>query len=111
MAVTTSDRRDVLRRQRSETSEVAVDYPARLPSVTGDVTVDAVKAMIDKVSGASVSETERLIGELSRVRDMLCSEAERVQREVAGYASTSQSAMSSMKSIADSLAHWKSKSS
>jgi hypothetical protein len=42
---------------------------------------------------------------------MLRSEAERVQREVAGYASTSQAATTSMKTIADSLAHWKSKTS
>ena len=111
MAITTSDRRDLLRRQRSESSEVAVDYPARLPPTTGDVAVNTIKAMIDQVSGASVSEIERLIAELSRVRDMLQSEAERVQREVAGYASTSHAATTSMKTIADSLAHWKSKTS
>ena len=39
---------------------------------------------------------------------MLRSEGERVQREIAGYASLSQAAMTSMKIIADSLAQWKS---
>ena len=39
---------------------------------------------------------------------MLRSEGERVQREIAGYASLSQAAMTSMKIIADSMAQWKS---
>jgi ubiquinone biosynthesis protein UbiJ len=107
MAVSTSDRRDVFRRQRSETSEVAVDYPARLPPTTGDVAADSVKAMIDQISGASVTEIERLVAELSSVRDMLHNEAERVQRQVADHASASQAAMTAMKVIADSLADWK----
>jgi hypothetical protein len=49
-----------------------------------------------------------VIAELTRVRDMLRSEGERVQREVAGYASLSQAAMTSMKIIADSVVQWKS---
>ena len=48
-----------------------------------------------------------MIGELTRVRDMLRSEGERVQREISGYASLSQNAMTSMKIIADSLAQWR----
>jgi hypothetical protein len=111
MAVSTSDRRDVFRRQRSETSEVAVGSPARLPPTTGDVAVDTVKAMIGQISRASVIEVERLIAELSSVRDMLDNEAKRVQREVAHHASTSQEAMTSMKVIADSVADWKSRTS
>jgi hypothetical protein len=109
MAVSISDRRDVFRRQRSETSEIAVDYPARLPPTTG--AVDSVKVMIDQISGASVTEIERLVAELSSVRDMLHNEAERVQRQVADHASASQAAMTSMKVIADSLADWKSRNS
>jgi hypothetical protein len=37
---------------------------------------------------------------------MLRSEGERVQREISGYASLSQAAMTSMKIIADSMAQW-----
>jgi hypothetical protein len=48
--------------------------------------------------------------ELSAVRDMLRNEGERVQREVSGYASLSQTAMTSMKIIGDSLVQWKSQS-
>jgi uncharacterized sporulation protein YeaH/YhbH (DUF444 family) len=85
-------RRDlsVLRRPRPERSEAA----------------DNVNSLIQRVSGASVIEIERVIAELTSVRDMLRSEGERVQREITGYASLSQAAMTSMKIIADSLAQW-----
>ena len=73
-----------------------------------DAAVDNISSAIERVSGASVVEIERVIAELSMVRDMLRSEGERVQREIAGYASLSQAAMTSMKIIADSLAQWKS---
>jgi hypothetical protein len=68
---------------------------------------DNINSLIQRVSGASLSEVERVIAELTSVRDMLRSEGERVQREIAGYASLSQAAMSSMKIIGDSLTQWK----
>ena len=88
-------RRDVsvFRRRQQETSEAAVD---------------SINSVIDRVSGASVVEIERVISELSTVRDMLRSEGERVQREISGYASLSQAAMTSMKIIGDSVVQWKS---
>jgi hypothetical protein len=60
------------------------------------------------VSGASVVEIERVMTELATVRDMLRSEGERVQREISGYASLSQAALTSMKIIGDSVVQWKS---
>jgi hypothetical protein len=75
-----------------------------------DAAVDNANSIIDRVAGASVSEIERVMAELSGVRDMLRSEGERVQREIAGYASLSQAAMTSMKIIADSLVNWKNQS-
>ena len=64
--------------------------------------------MIERVSSASVGEIERVMAELANVRDMLRGEGERVQREISGYASLSQTAMTSMKIIGDSLVQWKS---
>jgi hypothetical protein len=85
-------RRDlsVFRRPRQERGEAA----------------DNINSLIQRVSGASVIEIERVIAELTSVRDMLRNEGERVQREISGYASLSQAAMTSMKIIADSLAQW-----
>jgi hypothetical protein len=68
----------------------------------------AVNSVIERVAGASVTEIERVMAELTHVRDMLRNEGERVQREISGYASLSQAAMTSMKIIGDSLVQWKS---
>ena len=75
-----------------------------------DAVVENANSIIDRVSGASVTEIERVMAELATVRDMLRTEGERVQREIAGYASLSQAAMTSMKIIADSLVNWKNQS-
>lgn len=75
---------------------------------SGDTAVENVNSVIERVSGASIAEVERVMAELSTVRDMLRSEGERVQREISGYASLSQAAMTSMKIIGDSLSQWKS---
>jgi hypothetical protein len=74
----------------------------------GNESAENINSVIERVAGASVTEIDRVIGELTRVRDMLRSEGERVQREVAGYATLSQAAMTSMKIIADSVTQWKS---
>jgi hypothetical protein len=76
----------------------------------GDATVDSIGSVIERVSSASVGEIERVMAELANVRDMLRGEGERVQRELSGYASLSQTAMTSMKIIGDSLVQWKSQS-
>jgi hypothetical protein len=75
---------------------------------SGEAAVDTVNSVIERVAGASVTEIERVMAELTQVRDMLRNEGERVQREISGYASLSQAAMTSMKIIGDSLVQWKS---
>src|SRR6478609_6399356 len=74
----------------------------------GDATVDSIGSVIERVSSASIGEIDRVMAELANVRDMLRGEGERVQREISGYASLSQTAMTSMKIIGDSLVQWKS---
>jgi len=88
-------RRDVaqLRRPGSEASEQAVSN---------------INSLLDRVSGSSVSEIDRLISDLRNVRDFLQTEGERVQREIASYAQLSQVAMTSVKIIAESMGQWKS---
>ena len=74
---------------------------------SGDMAADNINSLIQRVAGQSIGEIDHVIGELSRVRDMLRTEGERVQREISGYATLSQNAMTSMKIIADSLAQWR----
>ena len=82
----------------------------RRPPEGGDAAVDNINSVLERVSGASIVEIERVMTELASVRDMLRNEGERVQREISGYASLSQATMSSMKIIGDSLTQWKSQS-
>lgn len=91
-------RRDIafLRRPRNE-AEAASDPPV----------AENLNALIRRVSGASMDEIDRVITELQSVRDMLRAEGERVNREIAGYASLSHAAMTAMKVIGDSLSQWK----
>lgn len=72
-----------------------------------DPGVDNVNLLIQRVAGQTVGEIDRVIGELTNMREMLRREGERVQRELTGYAGLSQSALMSMKIISESLAQWK----
>ena len=67
---------------------------------------DDAKAMVQRLSTGSIGEVERVIGELTRVRDMLRSEGERVQREISSYQALSEVAIKSMKIVAESLGQW-----
>ena len=83
----------------------------RLPQAahpqTSEASSEQVNALVARIAGASMEEVDRVIVELQGVRDMLRAEGERVTRDIAGYASLSHAAMTSMRVIADSLAQWK----
>ena len=83
----------------------------RMPSATqmpgGDSPAEQVNALVARVANASMEEIDRAILELQGVREMLRAEGERVTRDIAGYASLSHAALTSMRVIADSLAQWK----
>jgi hypothetical protein len=79
----------------------------RQPETDSEMVANNIGSLLQRVSGTSVQEIDRLIAELQRLRDMLSTEGARVQREIVEYATLSQSAMQSTKIIAESLAHWK----
>ena len=78
----------------------------RKPFDTGSDGAEAINAVIQRVAGASLNEIDHVIGQLESMREVLRREGERVQHEIAGYAEVSQSAMASMKIIAEGLARW-----
>jgi hypothetical protein len=80
---------------------------AALGDADQDTAVTNVNSLIQRVAGASLSEIENLITELERLRDMLHSEGQRVQREIAGYAQLSHAAMKSTRIIAENMTQWK----
>ena len=75
--------------------------------VSADPQADNVSMLVQRVAGASMSEIDNVIEELRTMREYLRSEGERVQREIAGYATVSQTAAASMKVIAESMAQWR----
>jgi hypothetical protein len=64
---------------------------------------DNLNSLLERVSGATVAEIDRLIAELQTIRSLLQSEGDRVRREITGYAGLSQSAVATMKVINDTL--------
>jgi len=68
---------------------------------------DNLDALIRRVSIASVEEIDRVIAELQSVREMLRTKGDRVTRDIASYADLSQTAMTAMKVISESLSQWK----
>ena len=89
------DLQDAVRRQNAT---------YRRPS--SETGAEGVNNLIQRVAGASLDEIDRVIGHLEQMRETLRREGERVQREIAGYGDLSQAAMSSVKIIKESLAHW-----
>jgi hypothetical protein len=75
--------------------------------LSAEQTVATVSSLIQRVAGVSLNEIENLMHELEQLRDLLHSEGQRVQREIAGYAQLSQAAMKSTRAIADNVAQWK----
>ena len=88
--------------------DVALVRRQRDAEPAAEPVVDNLNSLIRRVSGASMDEIDRVILELQSVRDMLRNEGERVNREIASYASLSHAAMTAMKVIGDSLTQWKS---
>jgi hypothetical protein len=78
--------------------------------VPAETQADNVSMLVQRVAGASISEIDNVIEELRNMREFLRSEGERVQREIAGYATVSQTAAASMKVISESMAQWRSSS-
>jgi hypothetical protein len=63
--------------------------------------------LIRRVADASAEEIDQVILELQRVRDMLYNESERLNGEIARYASLNQHLMTGMKIITENLKQWK----
>lgn len=83
------------RRQRTEVDAGAVQCAENL------------NAVIQRVAAASTEEIDRAILEPQCVRDVLRHEGEKVNRDLAGYASLNQHLMTGMKIITENIKQWK----
>ena len=66
-----------------------------------------VAPLIQKVGAPSIAQIEKLIGELHEARNLLESERERIQREIARYIKFTQMASASVRIISDTLSGWR----
>jgi hypothetical protein len=83
--------------------DVSARRPGTEPIATSQAESDNLNSLLERVSGATVAEIDRLISELQTIRSLLQSEGDRVRREITGYAGLSQSAVATMKVINDTL--------
>ncbi len=85
---------------------VSRDTTAPRPRQGNDNELANVNSLLQRVSGTSVQEIEKLITELQLLREMLQKEAARVQREIVGYAVLIQNAKQSIRTISETLSAW-----
>jgi hypothetical protein len=74
-----------------------------LESIDGGTTANNLGTLLDRVSGTSTKEIDNLIGDLQTLRKKLQADSNRIQRDIAEYASLSQSVMQLTKIVSDSV--------
>ena len=92
---------------REFVSRDVVSNVGRRPENETELVASNINSVLQRVTATSVQEIDALISELESSRDMLHSEAARVQREIVQYATLIQGALHSTKIIAESLTQWK----
>jgi hypothetical protein len=84
-----------------------VTNSGRQPENESELVASNINSLLQRVTATSVQEIDKLITELESSRDMLQSEAARVQREIVQYSTLSQAALQSTKIITESLTQLK----
>src|SRR5262245_55520400 len=84
-----------------------VTNPGRQTENESELVASNIYSLLQRVSATSLQEIDELITELESSRDMLESEAARVQREIVQYSTLSQTALKSTKIITESLTQLK----
>lgn len=92
---------------REFVSRDVVSNVRRRPENESELVASNISSVLQRVTATSVQEIDALISELGSSRDMLHSEAARVQREIVQYSTLIQGALHSTKIIAESLTQWK----
>ena len=73
--------------------------PQRQPANDREAVVSDLDLLLQRVSGNSVQEMDRIINDLKMLREQLQREGERVANEIAAYASLSQTAFQKTETI------------
>lgn len=94
-------------RRESSRQHVERDASREQPDTRGNPVGINVPELIQRVAGSSVAEIDRLISELTQIRDHLQREGRRVESEIAAFAQTGTAAASSIKEISQTLGRFK----
>ena len=89
--------------QRSGAPRLAYPHNQRSQALLSE----NLNATIQRIASVSIDEIDRLIHSLEGVRGLMRTEGERISREIAGYASLSHSAVTTMRVMTDSIKEWK----
>jgi hypothetical protein len=84
-----------------------VANPGRQPENESELVASNINSLLQRVTATSLQKIDSLITELESSRDMLQSEAARVQHEIVQYSTLSQAALQSTKIITESLTQLK----
>ena len=101
-----SDIRTYVRRESSR-QHVEREQPREDPGTDSRPIATNIPELIQRVAGGSVAEIDRLIAELTQLRDHLQREGKRVETEIAAFAQTGTAAASSIKEISQTLGRLK----
>ena len=77
------------------------------PDAGSEAGSDNVSSLVQNLGAPSIDELEKIIGELQQARTFLKSESERIERETVGYTELSQTAMESVRIIAETVGEWR----
>jgi hypothetical protein len=91
---------------KGEIREVGTNS-GRQPENESELGASNINSLLQRVTASSLQEIDNLITELESSRDMLQSEAARVQREIIQYSTLSQAALQSTTIITESLTQLK----
>jgi hypothetical protein len=98
--------RDYVRRESSR-QQVERDRAREHTGPDSHAVGTKVPELIQRVAGSSIAEIDRLIAELTQLRDHLQREGRRVETEIAAFAQTGTAAASSIKEISQTLGRFK----
>jgi hypothetical protein len=94
-------------RRESSRQQTQRDHAREQADTDGHAVGSNIPDLIQRVSGASIAEIDRLIAELTQIRDHLQREGKRVETEMAAFAQTGTAAVSSIKEISQTLGRFK----
>ena len=92
--------------QTKASAAVATPSAQKADAAAAELTSDSIKPLLQKIAAGSITEIERVIGELQATRSFLQSEGERIHQEAMRFAQLNKTATASVRIISESISEW-----